>query len=360
MSAETLNELTARLLDPETPLERDVLLPLVGKLQEFYGDLTGIRGEHKDGPSSKYLLPNGLILPFQSAATCLLDPLRTIGYMRALEGAIHAVRAKFPDQPAHVLYAGTGPYAPFAFAMCTRFSPAEVRFTLVEFHEECVQSLLKLTQTFGFSDHIPDIVQGDATSYNHEGDPFHICVVECMQKALTQECQVAITNNLAPQLHPEGYFIPDTVTLDACLAHPDQEFRPAPTPDFVPERVPLGELFRLDRETYKKLPEQPGAEYTIACPDIQLPDPYPASFNVTLFTRIRLFEDIVLNDFQSGLTVPYMLFHLDELRQVKTLKSEFRVCRYPGLYFQKVIENQKYDPFHKELVYPAHGVATGM
>ena len=225
MSAETLNELTARLLDPETPLERDVLLPLVGKLQEFYGDLTGIRGEHKDGPSSKYLLPNGLILPFQSAATCLLDPLRTIGYMRALEGAIHAVRAKFPDQPAHVLYAGTGPYAPFAFAMCTRFSPAEVRFTLVEFHEECVQSLLKLTQTFGFSDHIPDIVQGDATSYNHEGDPFHICVVECMQKALTQECQVAITNNLAPQLHPEGYFIPDTVTLDACLAHPDQEFR---------------------------------------------------------------------------------------------------------------------------------------
>lgn len=356
---ETFTTIAARLLDPATPLEREGLGESLLALQRLFGELTGIRGEPIDGPSPRLFLHTGMLLPYQSAATCMLDPLRTTKYIRALDAAVRAAREKFPGETIHVLYAGTGPYAPLALPLVTRYGPEEVQFTCLEIHPEAVQALVRLAEALGLAAYIKRIVQTDAAGYVHDDpQPFHIVVSECMQKALTRECQVAITCNLSRQLHPEGFFIPDTVTVSACMSNPQREFEQMLAPETLAARVHLGEVFRLDRRTHERLPaDRPLENAVFACPDLPMPDPFPDDTNFLLLTRVELFDDIVLTDFESGLTVPYVVYNLLGLREIEALKCEYRVCSQPGFYFEKIPEPNR-NLMGQPTVYPAHGAGA--
>ena len=71
------------------------------------------------------MLPSGKAIAPKWAASCLLDFARTATFLRGTEAALHAALARFPQRPIEMLYAGCGPFAPFALMLVTRFTPTQ-------------------------------------------------------------------------------------------------------------------------------------------------------------------------------------------------------------------------------------------
>src|SRR4051794_22221818 len=86
--------------------------------------------------SADSALPSGTALSPAAAATCTRDGLRTAIFARGLRDAVAEASRRFAGEMIEVIYAGTGPFAVLAVPLMTILSPSDVRFTLIDCHEE--------------------------------------------------------------------------------------------------------------------------------------------------------------------------------------------------------------------------------
>ena len=114
-----------------------------------------------------------------------------------------------------------------------------------------------------------------------------------MQRALTREPQVAITRHLVPQLAPGGLLVPERITVEACLADPANEHVLDAAHPLARHRIPLGTLLTLARDAIG--PTDPVV--------VELPGT-AEGFRLQLSTRIQVYSDLVLGDYDSGVTLP--------------------------------------------------------
>ncbi|PZX17838.1 hypothetical protein LX69_01251 [Breznakibacter xylanolyticus] len=75
--------------------------------------------------------------------------------------------------------------------------------------------------------------------------PYDLVISETMQAALKKEPQVAIMQNLIPQMPSHGIFIPQRITINAILSSRGKWNDETYTYDNV-VRIPLGEAMRVD------------------------------------------------------------------------------------------------------------------
>ena len=226
-----------------------------------------------------------------------------MAFLRGLARALDEARRRF-GSVLEVVYAGTGPYAPLAIPLMPM---PGVRFTLIDVHDAATSSVRQLLDRLGIH---ASVVQADATTYEHPV-PIHVAITETMQRALQKEPFVAVARNLRRQLAPRGLLIPERVTVDVALLDPAIEQARWNGGAIGPPHQRLATVAEIT--TAGELTESV---------DVTIPrdDQWPA-----LLTRIDVFAGARLRDYESGLTMPEILWHLAPSRAGDVLR--FRLPR---------------------------------
>jgi len=310
-----LQEIAAQLLDPASDIAT-----LSAAANAFY-DLCVALSDWKDRTQKATQLASGKAISPEDAARCIQDFMRTAKFLRGLEAAIRTVQIRFPGTPIQILYAGCGPFAPLALAISTRFSAAEIQFTLLDIHQESLDLAARLFQTLGLENHVKAFVLSDAATYQWPTAlPLHLVVSETMQRALDKEPQVAITQNLAPQLCEGGILIPENIRVEAVLCIAAKEFPEAGGEQF---RIPLGVLMDLNQDMAT-------SELLTTAAVMQAPTDMAELPHCLLFTTIKVFDGVVLNAYESGLTYPMTLYPLGKIKAGEILEFQYELGATPG------------------------------
>ena len=337
----TLAEIRDTILDEASRPAR--LRQALDNFALLCGDITDIRSDASfDGWADDSFLDSGVAINPRAAAHCITDYRRSVVFIRAVNAAIITASERFPDTPIRILYAGCGPFATLLLPLLGNFKPGELAVHLLDIHQRSVDSVRQLIADFGFDDHCINIVQADASRYQHPGT-LHLIVAETMQKSLEQEPQFAITANLAPQLCPRGIYIPKKIEVQLCLAHLDREveiFKLLNRVDHealvkAGRRYPLATVLTL-------LPKQAAAQLRAARPNestgklelkptrIEIPSVEQLEFfDALLFTRIQVFEHYQLSDYEAEISLPRRCHELLPLKTGASCLVRYQLGNYP-------------------------------
>lgn len=261
------------------------------------------------------ILPNGKAISPDDAARCVIDFARTTQFLRGIYQAILHLQKNFPDEEIEILYAGCGPFATLAIPLCTKFSSETLKFTLIDIHQISLDSAQKLFQKFSLENFVKEFIKTDACTFQ-TNKKFHLIISETMQKSLEKEPQVAITLNLAPQLHEKGIFIPQKISVDVCVTDLNKEFTSERKHD------KLATILELTKDTKKF------QKVIVKIPDNNL--------DVILATSIKIFESFSLDVYDSGLTYPTILFDLKSRFGETQVEFEYKLGEHPQFIYEKI------------------------
>lgn len=330
-----LNALASNLLrDGGGPTDhRQAAEDLYDFLNQLAGRPQDVRGVEANPWQRETLLPTGKAINPYSAATCILDALRTRCFALGLRQAIRAAQARFPGERIELLYAGTGPFAPLALLQTAFFSPREIGFSLIDIHQPALDCLGNVLKRLGLQEYVQDWFRADATTWSPPAaETYHVIVAEVMEQALTQEPQVAATMNLARYLREGGVFVPETVELSLRLFDPESDFQQLKAgrrehltlKNASTEAVPLFRLTQAGCRDYSV------KDNRISLPAVRMPTGFPPGYTPCISTRIITFGDISLDEYDSGLTQPVILRELSGIGSAM-LEAWYAIGPHPGL-----------------------------
>ncbi|MDD2764277.1 MAG: class I SAM-dependent methyltransferase [Opitutaceae bacterium] len=261
-----------------------------------------------DAFSADCRLPIGKAISPLGAARCVREYRRTAVFLQAMDAALRCARKRFPGERIHVLEAGCGPLAPLALPFALRYPPDEVIFSLLDLHPIAIEGTRRMARELGVRESVRGYLAADATTIQFsEPDRPHVIACEVLLRALKSEPQVAATRNLAPQLRRGGIFLPERIDVDAGLFDQAKWTRALTSPMKEGEEglspiQELGRVFGLDASAVNEL--QPRGAGRFAATAVNVPPHDPERTPLHLFTRIRVFGDHRLGDFDSSLNLP--------------------------------------------------------
>ncbi|HWW74707.1 MAG TPA: hypothetical protein VNZ44_04875, partial [Pyrinomonadaceae bacterium] len=135
-----------------------------------------------------------------------------------------------------------------------------------------------------------------------------------------REPQAAVTFNLAPQLRTGGVLIPEEVSVDACLHDPGAEFSPQRL------RINLGRVIELTARGA----HAPAAGNELPAVVLDVPRRADRSLGLMLRTTVRVFESVVLEEYESGITCPAILHDFSWAGRKDRLEFVYSLGREPG------------------------------
>jgi len=244
----------------------------------------------------------GIALSSQHALDCLADPLRTVRFISGTYQAIHDIMDSIPERPIELLYAGCGPGAPLVLPYLHEFSPEDLQVTLLDVTATSLQSAKKIIDHLGLDKHIRAYELQDAIQYKHpEETGLHIVVSETMDKGLTKEPQVRITQNLAPQLHSKGLFIPEEIRLYTEHTFYAKE----PYFDIYKDVLELPPIYQTQGTQHlftiaKNI--APDAPFEFESDSIPVPEDYVNVPDIAVYAEVHIYKEKILTKAKSLLS----------------------------------------------------------
>jgi len=315
---------------------------------QYCAEVTGIHPNPSfDAWAEDSLLPSGVAINPSAAAHCASDYQRSTVFIRGIYAAIRSLKARYTDTQLEILYAGCGPFATLMLPLLGKFSPGEIKLSLLDIHQSSIDSVETLLAHFGLDALKVDTVRDDACHYQHSQN-LHLIIAETMQKSLEQEPQFAVTANLAPQLAPAGIFIPQKIAVSLELADLEGEKQrfdqccpPEPAAAAVDsQRTPLATVCLLSAERVAQMikdarPDPFRRELALEPVRVTIPAGVDnPRLDAALFTRITVFENHGLGDYESEITLPLKCPELSPLRAGQSYLVSYHLGQYPRFNFE--------------------------
>ena len=279
---------------------------------------------------------NGKAINPRSAARCVQEYLRTARFLRAMDEAIRTTASRFPGETIHVLEAGCGPLAALSLPFALRYPPEQVQFSLLDIHQISLDCSLKLATALGIENSIRRTWCTDAANLQLPANERpHIIACEVMQRALMTEPQVAVTQNLYPQLISNGCFLPERIEVVLALFDAAAYYRNSTTSressaDNQTQIKPLDVACRL-HAPHPAHPVSPSGEM-LTTHEVNVPAFRGTTFYPHLFTRIQILNQHVLTDFECSLNLPADVRLPETVGTTKsTLSFTYEISDNPGL-----------------------------
>ncbi|KAA3638518.1 MAG: hypothetical protein DWQ02_05070 [Bacteroidetes bacterium] len=296
-------------------------------------DLT--RDEHRENIHSE----TGKAIGTTWAAMCLDDLMRTKKFVKGVFLAVDDLVRKQVKKPVQLLYAGCGPFAPLVLLLTSKFSPEQVKFSLLEINENSYQLVQKVFQQLDLEKYLEGIRLCDATTVQlSNASTFDLVISETMQHALVREQQVPITYNLLSQLREDVVLIPESIRLDIGLLSSFRNHERMMKGRFIDDFFKtLGTFFDLSKtsflnnkeafSTFSGIYRFPKYEFSLDQYDREV-------FNLlVVFTNIRVFGDECLDTYESQLTTPLILEPMDG-KHCQSVEVNYKVDTIPGIEFR--------------------------
>lgn len=282
---------------------------------------------------------NGLAVSPTMAAMCCDDVARTVTFIRGAQAAIIEARKRLPQRPVSVLYAGCGPYATLAVPLMSVFAAGDVVFTLLDLHRESIESARAVVESLELGGFVAGFEVADAGAYRvREHQPPDVILLEVMQACLEAEPQVAVTRHLLRQA-PDAILVPQAVRIECTLVDLAREFDTGAIGEnrevMRRDRIPLGPVFVLDRESVRSWQEI--ADARLPAETVRIPDQMEPRYLPMLFTVITVHGTHVLRDYDSGLSCPRQLAGDDAFGPGDTVRFSYVLGAHPRLVARRSI-----------------------
>ncbi|WP_412465760.1 methyltransferase domain-containing protein [Pedobacter sp. KLB.chiD] len=288
----------------------------IDQLHVLFSGATGVKaGNITD---EDIYLPNGKAVSTIKAAHCLKELERTRRFIRGINQAIEHLSDTIQGRTLNILYAGCGPYATLLTPLTPRFTSAQINFILLDINSDSLAAARGLYEQLGLSEYVIDYVCTDATTYRFPHNvQTDMVISETMLNALRKEPQVAIMNNLIPQMRKDAIFIPEQIIVEAVLTRWKEEYNSFTIKDYQPKRINLGEVYCASREF--KLPHP-----------VVIQVPASETHNrLDLFTEITVFGREVLTTYNCSLTLPLAICKLENQKKDMAITFEYVMSDKP-------------------------------
>ena len=281
----------------------------------------------------------GIAISSKDAAFCVDDKLRTVRFIKGVNAAIQELKLRFKNEKINIVYAGCGPFATLITPLLPFFSPSEIAITLLEINNASIQSIRKIIALPEIANYDIEVIACDASLYKMPSDKtLHLVISETMFNGLVREPQVAITANLAPQLHSNGILIPESINLSLAYSAFGKEVFLKPenisslnlleeTNGSTPYGKTIDLLFKLNKinnfssEVKANTPNYKSKWY-------KMPESIEEYPDICIYTDIVIFKEYYLGFSASYITNPncvhsfYNILPHQEFRLVYTFLNE--------------------------------------